>query len=132
MINVFKNQIHTETFLPGILVENGKIKVDEAELTYPGDLLHEVGHLAVAPGHLRFSLSGEVVLPGVHMEVIESQAIAWSYAAILFIGMDPKVVFHEGGYSVESERLMMNFELEVYPGANGLEDAGLTVVGAGQ
>lgn len=129
-IDVIPVQIETKTFLPGILVENGRIKVDEAKLTYPGDLLHEAGHLAVAPAHLRPSLGGEVVLPGVHMEVIESQAIAWSYAAILHIGLDPKVVFHEGGYGVGSERLMSNFELGVYPGANGLEDAGLTVVGS--
>ena len=36
-------------FLPGILVEGGRLLVDEAELRYPGDLLHEAGHLAVAP-----------------------------------------------------------------------------------
>lgn len=128
-IEIVHVPIESKTFLPGIRVESGKILVDETKLTYPGDLLHEAGHLAVAPGELRHSLSGEVILPGVQMEVIEAQAIAWSYAAIVHLGLDPKVVFHEGGYGVESERLLWNFQLGVYTGANGLVDAGLTVVG---
>ena len=115
-----------ETFLPGILVENGRILVDEAKLRYPGDLLHEAGHLAVAPRALRSSLSGEVILPEVNMHAVESQAIAWSYAAAIYLGLDPKVVFHEGGYKGNSEGLLLNFRLGVYIGVNGLQDAGMT------
>ena len=128
-LEVVSVSISRKTFLPGILVESGRILVDETQLTYPGDLLHEAGHLAVAPRNLRSSLSGEVALPGVRMEPVEAQAIAWSYAAILYLGLDPTVVFHEGGYGVESERLLFNFSLGVYIGVNGLQDAGLTVIG---
>jgi hypothetical protein len=128
-IEVVPARLSCETFLPGILVENGRILVDEARLTYPGDLLHEAGHLAVAPSGLRSSLSGEVALPGVWMEPVEVQAIAWSYAAILYLGLAPTVVFHEGGYRAESERLLSNFSLGVYIGVSGLQDAGLTVIG---
>ena len=35
------------TFLPGIHMERGGLVADEARLCYPGDLLHEAGHLAV-------------------------------------------------------------------------------------
>ena len=128
-IEVLPVSINTKTFLPGILVENGRILVDETRLTYPGDLLHEAGHLAMAPSDLRPSLSGEVALPDVWMEPVEVQTIAWSYAAIIYLGLDSKVVFHEGGYGVVSERLLSNFSLGVYIGVNGLQDAGLTVIG---
>jgi hypothetical protein len=117
------------TFLPGILVENGKILADESNLTYPGDLLHEAGHLAMAPASLRPGLSGEVTIPPVRMETVEVQTIAWSYAAMVHLGLDPKVVFHEGGYGVESERLLFSFSNGVYIGLNGLVDAGLTAIG---
>ena len=36
-------------FLPGITVEAGGLNVDREKLLYPGDLLHEAGHLAVLP-----------------------------------------------------------------------------------
>jgi hypothetical protein len=115
------------TFLPGIRVENGKILVNEEQLTYPGDLLHEGGHLAIAPAALRPSLTGEVVIPGTDPEPVEAYAIAWSYAAMVHLGLDPKVIFHPGGYRVESERLEANFNLGVYIGVNGLQDAGLSL-----
>lgn len=128
-LEVFPVSNLSGTFLPGIRVENGTILADETKLTYPGDLLHEAGHLALAPRDLRPSLSGEVVLPGVRMESVEVGVIAWSYAAILYLGLDPRVIFHAGGYRVESERVMQNFKLGVYIGANVLEDAGLAATG---
>ncbi len=39
--------VPAETVLPGIDVERGVLVVDEPALLYPGDLLHEAGHLAV-------------------------------------------------------------------------------------
>ena len=115
-----------DTFLPGILVESGRLLVDETKLRYPGDLLHEAGHLAVAPNSLRSGLSGEVILPEVNMDPVEAQAMAWSYAAIIYLGLDPEVVFHEGGYKGNSEGLLLNFRLGVYLGVNGLQEAGMT------
>lgn len=122
-------KIEGKTFLPGICVRNGTILADEERLTYPGDLLHEAGHLALASSSIRPTLSGEVALPGVRMEPVEAAAIAWSYAAILYLGLDPSVVFHAGGYGVESERLQANFDLGVYIGVSGLQEAGLTAMG---
>jgi hypothetical protein len=40
-------EIMERTFLPGIMVDHGAMRVDKAKLDYPGDLLHEAGHLAV-------------------------------------------------------------------------------------
>ena len=45
-LEVRAETIEEETFLPGILIQDGVILVDEARLTHPGDLLHEAGHLA--------------------------------------------------------------------------------------
>jgi hypothetical protein len=128
-LDLVRGSIGDNTFLPGILVRNGSIIVDEEKLRYPGDLLHEAGHLALAPAEIRPSLSGEVALPGTAMEPIEAQAMAWSYAAALSIGIDPKVVFHEGGYFGASESLLLNFSIGVYLGVNGLQEAGLTTFG---
>lgn len=128
-IIVMASSIGRETFLPGILVENGRLLVDESKLLYPGDLLHEAGHLALAESGLRESLSGEVAFPGVVMEPVESQAIAWSYAAALHIGLDPAIVFHENGYKGNASGLLFNFQLGVYIGVSGLQALGLTAVG---
>ena len=124
-IEIIPAKLSEDTFLPGILVERGRMLVDEEKLTYPGDLLHEAGHLAVAPRELRPELSGEVVLPEFNMDAVESQAIAWSYAACLYLHLDPTVVFHERGYKGKSEALLFNFSVGVYVGLNGLQEAGM-------
>jgi hypothetical protein len=113
-------------FLPGILVQNGKLLVDQRQLDYPGDLLHEAGHLAVVPASLRGHLSGEVSLPGVNIDAIEAQAMAWSYAALTKLGLDPGTVFHEGGYKGQSESLLLNFSLGVFIGVSSLQEWGMT------
>ena len=122
-LEVRPRKIEGESFLSGIFIENGVLFVDEDRLEYPGDLLHEAGHLAVAPGHLRGLLSDEVDLPEFNMDSIEAGAIAWSYAAAIYIGLDPRVVFHEGGYKGSSSGLLMNFALGAYIGLNILEEA---------
>jgi hypothetical protein len=125
-IEVVPSQLVGETFLPGIAVENGRILVDEEKLIYPGDLLHEAGHLALAARDVRSGLSDEVILPNANMDLVEAQTIAWSYAAVSYLGLDPKLLFHEGGYKGHSEGLLLNFSLGVYVGVNGLREAGMT------
>src|SRR5690606_27859165 len=64
-------------FLPGIWVEDGGLIADASSLLYPGDLLHEAGHLAVMPPDRRRKSSGDIAVdPGEEMA-----AQAWSYAA---------------------------------------------------
>jgi len=52
-------------------------------------------------------------------------AIAWSYAAALYAGIDPAVVFHSGGYSGGSEAILTNFAQRRYFGVPVLEWLGL-------
>jgi hypothetical protein len=129
-IEVLPASFAGQTFLPGIMVANGRLLVDESKLQFPGDLLHEAGHLAVAPRELRSNLSGEVNLEQENMAAIEAQAMAWSYSALLYLKLEPEIVFHEGGYRGQSQDLRRNFEFGVYLGASGLEKAGMTATGA--
>lgn len=128
-IEVLPAELTGDTFLPGILVEGGRLLVDESRLTYPGDLLHEAGHLAVAEGRVRKSLGGEVIIPGADMNAVEVQATAWAYAAVRHLGLDPKILFHEGGYMGKSKGLLFTYGVGVYPGASGLQALGLTATG---
>jgi hypothetical protein len=111
-----------ESFLPGIEIERGALLVDETRLEYPGDLLHEAGHIAVAPPEIRRRLSGDVA----ELPDLEWAAIPWSYAAALEIGIDPALVFHGGGYRGHSPGLLENFRLGVPIGLHFLVDAGMT------
>jgi hypothetical protein len=61
------------------------------------------------------------------MDAVEAQATAWVYAAIVHLGLDPKVLFHAGGYRGKSERLIYTYMAGVYPGSYGLQVVGLTV-----
>lgn len=128
-IEIIPADLPDDTFLPGIAVENGKLRVDEARLKYPGDLLHEAGHLALAPGDVRPALSGEVKIPGEDMNLIEVGVTAWAFAAVIFLGVEPRVLFHEGGYHGKSESLILTYSMGVYPGVFPLQQFGLTLAG---
>ena len=126
-LEIIPRRLDENTFLDGIFIENGKIFVDESKLAFPGDLLHEAGHLAVTPKNLRARLSDEITLPDeFNIDAIEVAAIAWSYAAALHLGLDPRLVFHESGYKGRSESLLLGFSFGVYIGVNTLEEAGMT------
>ena len=124
-LNVSFGSVPDDTFLPGILVKDGGLVIDAAKLRYPGDLLHEAGHLAFAPAAIRPTISGEVVLPGVNAAVVEVQAIAWSYAAAVFLGIDPAVVFHKDGYHGRSESILFNIAIGNILGLPGLSQHGM-------
>src|SRR5579883_3111176 len=104
------------TFLPGIEIAEGRLLVDEAKLLFPGDLLHEAGHLAVMPRSMRPSLSGKLLEAGENAELVEVAAMAWSYAACVHLGIDPAVVFHPAGYKGKSQALLLGFSLGIFPG----------------
>lgn len=125
-IEVLPVKLSRETFLPGISVKSGKLFVDEEKLSYPGDLLHEAGHIAVTPAHLRNELNDEIFLPDFQSGVLETEAIIWSYAACVHLGIAPQIVFHPNGYQGKSAALLSNFRIGVFPGVNQLEDAGMT------
>ena len=57
-IEVREAPVSGDAFLPGVRIEDGALVVDRATLRWPGDLLHEAGHIAVTPAALRPALPG--------------------------------------------------------------------------
>jgi hypothetical protein len=129
-IEVVEGDVGEDAFLPGIVTRDGRLVVDPDRLTYPGDLLHEAGHLAVvSPGERqRFGAPGGD--EGLDMGRVELRAVAWSFAAAVHLGLDSAVVFHDGGYRGHAAGLRATFAAGVYPGASALEEVGLTLTGA--
>jgi hypothetical protein len=121
-VTVRTGAIPDATFLPGIQMERGELVVDEARLLYPGDLLHEAGHLAVMAPARRAALEGFAGEDGGE----EMAAIAWSWAAAIQMGLAPEVVFHEAGYRGGGGSLIENFASGHYIGVPFLVWVGLT------
>lgn len=125
-LEVRKETLPDDCFLPGIRIVGGAIVVDEAQLAYPGDLLHEAAHLAVMPSEVRARLSDNVRETHPEGDGGETESIAWSYAAALAAGIDPQVVFHSNGYRGHSEGLLFNFQMGAPIGLTPLVEAGMT------
>lgn len=110
-----------DAVLPGIDVAQGALVVDESRLRYPGDLLHEAGHLAVAPPERRRALTGNVG----NDPAEEMMAIAWSYAAARALAIDPAIVFHADGYRGGAQALLDAFDGGAYVGLPMLQWLGM-------
>jgi hypothetical protein len=114
--------LDADTFLPGVTLEPGGLIVDPERLLYPGDLLHEAGHLAVMPPAQRASTGSNA---GSEMGD-EIAAQTWSYAAAVHLGLSPEIVFHPAGYKGAAKTL-----IQVYGDGNAgvplLQWMGLTL-----
>ena len=87
--------IDSATFLPGVSIENGQIIVDREKMKYPGDILHEAGHIAVVPAKDRSTLNEQTIIQREQRDAEEMMVIAWSYAACVHLGIDAGFVFHD-------------------------------------
>jgi hypothetical protein len=94
-----------DTFLPGVTLEPGGLIVDPDRLLYPGDLLHEAGHLATMLPEQRASTGSNA---GSDMGD-EIAAQTWSYAAAVHLGIPPETVFHPTGYKGSAETLIQTY-----------------------
>lgn len=114
--------IRDKTFLPGIVIHHGALVIDPSQWTYPGDLLHEAGHLAVMEPRRRNECHIDVGNDAAE----EMMAIAWSYAASVDLGLSLSTVFHEGGYRGGSQSLIENFSQGRYIAVPMLQWVGMT------
>ena len=119
--NIHLAELPEKTFLPGIQIVANGLNVDIDALLYPGDLLHEAGHLAVMPPENR-----RLEVPPTGDAAEEIAAIAWSYAAVLHLGLPPEVVFHPHGYRGNGNNLAHGFATGNRPGLPMLWWMGLT------
>jgi hypothetical protein len=120
-IDVRSVELTEPTFVPGLDIQFGTVLVDEKRLMFPGDILHEAGHIAVADPQER---KQPRLTPS---DGDELTTLAWSYAAACHLGVDPSVVFHSGGYKGGSSALVENFTAGRYIGVPLLQVYGMTV-----
>jgi hypothetical protein len=120
-IDVRTGSLPAKTFLPGLDIQFGTVVVDEQRLSNPGDILHEAGHIAVSDPATR---STPTLSPTDGEEIA---TLAWSYAALTFLGLDPAVVFHPDGYKGGSASLIENFTAGRMIGVPLLQYFGMTL-----
>ncbi len=129
-IPVREGLVAPDSFLPGLSIVNGSLIYDSATLRWPGDLLHEAGHIATTPASMRSMLNDSLDESSSVPHGGEVEATAWAYAAIVHLGLAPSVLFHPQGYKGKSAELIATYTLGVYPGCYGLAQAGMTLLGA--
>ena len=117
--------IKEPTFLPGLSIESGIILIDLQLLKYPGDILHEAGHIAVVPFADRSLLSATTIGSRDHHQSEEMMAIAWSYAVCIHLEIDPYFVFHDEGYKGGGSYIADNFKNGGYIGLPMLQWKGM-------
>lgn len=118
-------EIEGQTFLPGLKLSKGTLIIDINKLLYPGDILHEAGHLACMPPAIRQEMSDDLVASDLHQGG-EMMAISWSYAACIHLHIDPIVVFHNDGYRAGGKAIIESFKQEIPMGIPLLQWCGMT------
>ena len=110
-INVLFDVIDAaQCFVPGIKIINGCLLLDLKNLKYPGDILHEAGHIAVATPGDRVQLNGILEMNTDKAAGEEMMALAWSYAAAIHLNINPQIVFHANGYNGGGIQLIDSYE----------------------
>ena len=126
---VCEGEVPADAFLPGIAVADGGLRVDPSRLQWPGDLLHEAGHLAVMPAAVRAQAHADVDA-GEHAPWAgEQEAMAWALAAAHAIGMPVDVLVHDGGYHGRAQDIRTMYALGIVPGLRGLCASGMAAAG---
>lgn len=131
-IAVREGEVPADSFLPGLRLVAGALVVDRAALRWPGDLLHEAGHIATTPAALRAQLDDQLADDPAIAHRGEAEATAWAWAALTQLGLPAQLLFHEGGYHGHSAGLALTYAMGVYPGAAGLASAGMATLGGAE
>jgi hypothetical protein len=121
-----EGELPSSTFLPGMHVENGRIIYGYDQVKFPGDLIHEAGHLAVILPDERKVAGPENISGSLDPGGAELAAIAWSWAALQHLQLAPELLFHDEGYKGGASSLIENFSAGRYIGVPMLQWLGLT------
>ncbi len=124
-VPIAKETLPADTFLPGIALRAGGLVVDTDKLLWPGDLLHEAGHLAVLPAALRSEAHDDDPNHADVEHAGELEAMAWAYAAAVELELPMEVLIHNGGYHGKARDLLQMYTFGVYPGLRGLCESGM-------
>lgn len=123
-IEVIEKQFES-SFLPGLDLGSNCIYIDYDNLLYPGDILHEAGHLAVTTCQERKLVGTDQISSEWPTQGDEIAAILWSYAALHHLQLPLEFVFHPNGYKNASKWYISNFSSGNYIGLPLLEWMGL-------
>lgn len=113
--------INWKTRFPGLEIRSGAVLVDEKQLIHPGNILHEAGHIAV---HNPARRKEPKFLPSRGEEL---GALAWSYAAVVHLGLRSELVFYPGSYQGWDTSLVENFAEGRYLGVPLLQLYGMAI-----
>ena len=108
-ITIEEGTVAPGSFLPAIEIRNGGIIYDPSLLAYPGDLLHEAGHIAVSSPEERPNLSGNIVENDKTKMGDEMAVLLWTWAVSLHLDLPPQIVFHKDGYRGNSDWIIRQF-----------------------
>jgi hypothetical protein len=114
-----------DSFLDGVLIENGKLKINPKKLISVGDVLHEAGHLACIPSNLRPRANDDISKSVGEEYTCEMAVIAWTVAAAIHLDIPLVEVFNKGGYKGEGEWILGQYNSKVYIGLPLLQWLGL-------
>lgn len=124
-LEIREGEVPENTFLSAILIENGVIVYNLEQLLYPGDLLHEAGHVAVSLPDERAQLHNNVLELDQNKQGEEMAVLLWSWLAARHIGIPDDVLFHDTGYKGEAAWLREQFQSGHYLGAPLLQWMGI-------
>jgi len=119
-IQVYAADLPVLASFPGLDIEYGAVLIDESRLIHPGNILHEAGHIAVTDPRVR----NERKLSPTGGE--ELSALAWSYAATVYLGFEPELVFYPGSYQGWDVPLLEGFAEGRYVGIPLLQRHGMS------
>lgn len=125
-IQVVEQELEGECFLPGLEIQKETIVYDKNRLKFPGDILHEAGHIAVTPKEERSLIGTEKMDPAWPSDGDEIASVLWSYAALRQMEIEPEVVFHPEGYKNQSDWIIEQFESGNFIGLPLLDWMGLS------
>ena len=126
-IAIIEKELDEATFLPGLSLGSNCIYIDSDKLLYPGDILHEAGHLAVTTTSERKLIGTQAMSSEWPTQGDEIGAILWSYAALYHLELPLEFVFHPNGYKNNSDWYISNFNSGNYIGLPLLQWMGLTL-----
>ena len=115
------------TFLPGLDLGPNCIYIDFEKLLYPGDILHEAGHIATTSAEDRKLIGSDKMPEGWPTQGDEIAAMLWSFAAAKHLDLPLAFVFHPDGYKGSSGWLIDSFQNQIYTGLPLLEWFGMAL-----
>lgn len=133
-------------FIEGVRIVEGELLV--APSARVSGLLHEAGHIAVAPKRFRYLISGDVdaaiekmfdVVKDEHpdsplhravLQCSDAEATAWAFAFGTHLGYSPEFLIRDDEYDGEGQYTRLSLTLRSYLGINGLAAAGFCAVSA--